>query len=260
MALPRRAAWPLMLLLPACSLLPEEEPATPRSVAAEPLSPAQASQIYVEKGVHYLEAGQYDVALKDLEKATELDDDNSEACNALGVLYQQIDRPDEADRHFRKAIGLNPDNYGARNNYGRFLCKTGHAEEAFEQFRAVYGTRLYGQPWLPLTNAGLCAQSVGRMAEAERFLRRALEANPRFPPALLAMARLSRDMGQLLAARGFLERALSAAGSTAEALLLGIEIEMALGNRQAAAGYMATLTTRFPDATELMQARQRFGG
>lgn len=247
------AVLAMAMLGGACSSLPQDAENT-RS--AEPLSAEQASRIFVEKGVHYLDAGQYEIALKDLQKAIELDDDNSEAYNALGVLYQRIDNPAQADSHFRKAIRLKEDNYGARNNYGRFLCGTGRAAEAFEQFRSVYGTKLYGQPWMPLTNAGICAHSVGQMAEAERLLRLALEANPRFPPALLELARLSRDTGQATSARGFLQRYISTIGPTPEALLLGIEIEMGLGNTQAAIDYMNTLRNQFPDATEVMQARQ----
>lgn len=248
------AVLAMAMLGAACSSLPREEENTR---VAEPLSAEQASRIFVEKGVHYLDAGQYEIALNDLLKAIELDDDNSEAYNALGVLYQRIDKPSQADSHFRKAISLKEDNYGARNNYGRFLCGSGHPVEAFEQFKSVYGTKLYGQPWIPLTNAGICAHSVGQMVEAERFLRLALEANPRFPPALLELARLSRDTGQAMAARGFLQRYIGATGTTPEALLLGIEIEMGLGNTQNALEYLNTLRNQFPDATEMMQARQR---
>lgn len=235
------------------SLPPEEEP--PR--AREPLSPEQGSQIYTEKGVHYMEAGQYEIALHDMKKAVELDDDNSEAYNALGVLYQQLGDRAEADSHFRKAISLKPDNFGAHNNYGRFLCATGRPAEAFEQFSQVIDTRLYAQPWIPLTNAGVCARSVGQLPQAEAYLRKALEADPRFPPALLEMARVSRETGQAMAARGFLQRYLGVNGPTPAALLLGIEIEMSLGNSPAAADYMQTLRNKFPDAAELMQARQR---
>ena len=250
-----KGGWLAVLLpslLAACSSLPpaEENPRT-----TEPLSPAQASQIYTEKGVHYMEASQYEIALDDLQKAVELDDDNSEAYNALAVLYQRIDRPAEADSQFRKALRVKPDNYGARNNYGRFLCSQNRPDEAFEQFAQVIGTKLYAQPWIPLTNAGVCALLLGKRAEAERYLRRALEREPRFPPALLEMAKLSRASGQAMAARGFLERYLSAAGPTPEALLLGMEIEMSLGNTQAAAGYRQTLRSQFPDSTEVMRAR-----
>ena len=250
----RRVLLSAAVLCAACSSLPPEEE-TPRT--REPLSDEQASGIYVEKGVHYMEAGQYEIALQDLNKAVELDGDNSEAHNALGVLYQRIDDRSQADQHFRKALSLKPDNYGARNNYGRFLCMAGQPNEAFEQFAQVIRTKLYGQPWIPLTNAGVCARSIGKRDLAESYLRKALESEPNFPPALLEMARLSRETGQTLAARGFLQRYLAGVAPTPEALLLGVEIEVSLGNNSAAADYLNTLRTKFPDATEVIQARRK---
>ncbi len=243
------------LLGSACSSLPPDEDV--ETTATEPLSPEQASQIYVEKGVQYMAAGRYEIALQDMQRGVELDDENSEAYNALGVLYQELGDPAQADSHFRQALNLKPDNFGARNNYGRFLCSRRRVDEAFEQFAMVINTKLYGQPWIPLTNAGVCARSIGRRPQAESYLRRALEAEPRFPPALLEMAKLSRETGQSMVARGFLERYLIANGPTPEALMLGIEIEMGLGNQPAAAQYLQTLRDRFPDAPEVMRVRQK---
>jgi len=247
------AALLLGALNAACSSLPQEE----EQPARGPLTDEQASSIYVDKGVNYMESGQYEVALQDLKRAIELNDENSEAYNAIAVLYQRIDDRSEADSHFRKALSLKPDNFGARNNYGRFLCLNERPKEAFEQFNQVISTKLYGQPWIPLTNAGVCARSIGQWPTAENYLRKALVANSNFPPALLEMARLSRETGQAMAARGFLQRYLGSTGPTPEALMLGIEIEMGLGNTQAAADYMQTLRNKFPDSTEVMQARQK---
>jgi len=238
----------------SCSSLMQEEE---RPRERPPLTDEQASSIYVDKGVNYMEAGQYEVALQDLQKALELNDENSEAHNAIAVLYQRIDDPSQADSHFRKALSLKPDNFGARNNYGRFLCLNERPQEAFEQFSQVIGTKLYGQPWIPLTNAGVCARSIGRLPQAENYLRQALVSNASFPPALLEMARVSRETGQAMAARGFLQRYLTATGPTPEALMLGVEIEMGLGNQQSANDYLQTLHQKFPDSTEVMQARQK---
>jgi type IV pilus assembly protein PilF len=248
------AALLLSGLNAACSSLPQEEE-RPRSQS--PLTDDQASSIYVDKGVNYMESGLYEVALQDLQKAIELNDENSEAHNAIAVLYQRIDDRSQADSHFRKALSLKPDNFGASNNYGRFLCLNERPQDAYEQFNLVIDTKLYGQPWIPLTNAGVCAHSIGQLPQAENYLRKALVANPNFPPALLEMAKVSRESGQVMAARGFLQRYLGNNGPTPEALMLGIEIEMGLGNTQAAADYMQTLRNQFPDATEVMQARQK---
>lgn len=238
----------------ACSSYSPPEEYTRRN---DPYAELSDSQVFIEKGIRYMDSGLYDVALKDLEKAVELDDENSEAYNALGVLYQRIENVPKADASFRKALALKPDNYAARNNYGRFLCSEGKYAEAATQFQTVIGTKLYNQPWIALTNFGLCAQSAGKKGEAELYLRQALEAEPNFPPALLGMAKLMRETGQNLSARAFLQRYFGAAAPTAESLALGIEIETALRNPQAAEEYARTLQRQFPNSREASQARHR---
>jgi type IV pilus assembly protein PilF len=235
MTIPVLASLGMAAVLAACSSSSarDEEP----SRANDPMAKLNPGQVYMEKGVHYMEEGRYDVALKDLTRSVELDDDNSDAYNALGVLYQKLDDPAHADASFKRALSIKPDNFAARNNYGRFLCSQNQPAEAFAQFQQVIATKLYNQPWIPLTNAGVCANSTGRKTDAEAYLRQALEVEPDFPPALLEMAKLSRDTRQYLSARGFLQRYFSVAGPSPESLQLGIEIETALGNGQAAGEY-----------------------
>ncbi|CAL1239884.1 type IV pilus biogenesis/stability protein PilW [Candidatus Methylocalor cossyra] len=238
--------------LAACASTPE-----PGRRTNDPLNALSASQVYVEKGIKYMDVGKYDVAKRDLERAIDLDGDNSEAYNALGVLYQRLDDPHQAEKYFRKALSVKADNFGARNNYGRFLCLQGKYAEGMEQFRQIMASRLYDQPWIALTNAGMCARSAGKKAEAEGFLREALKAEPDFPPALLELAELSQETGQHLSARAFLERYHGVARPTARSLRLGVEIERALGNAEAAADYLKTLQGRFPEAGEAADSRHR---
>jgi len=215
------------------------------------------SDIYVQKGVQYMENGQLDVALQDLQRAIELDEHNSEAHNAIAVLYERLNRPGEAEAHFKRALSLDPNNSSALNNYGRFQCAQGQYEKAMSQFRQVIGSPLYPLPWVALTNAGLCARSAGKNKEAEEYLRRALEKNATFPPPLLEMAKLSLQSGQYLSARAFLQRYEAVAEKNPESLWIGLQTELALGNRQAAADYGETLRSRFPDSREAVQLRKQ---
>lgn len=241
----RLAALGLAGLLGACASEPEVvvQQQQPQEIKYKP---EDASRIYMEKGVRYMESGSYEIALKDMQRAIELDDENSEAYNAIGVLYERIDDFPNAERSYKKALSIQSDNYRARNNYARFLCSRGRANEAFEEFAKIIGNKLYDQPWVALTNAGVCAHGQGKRAEAENYMRKALEVAPNFAPALLEMARLSRESNQLMSARAFLERYFSAAGPSPDALKLGIEIENGLGNPDAAEEYARMLRGRFP--------------
>jgi len=214
------------------------------------------SDIYVQKGVRYMENGQLDIALQDLQHAIELDGRNSEAHNAIAVLYERLDQPGAAEEHFKRALSLDAGNSSALNNYGRFLCAQGQYDKAMDNFRRVIDSKLYKQPWIALTNAGLCANAAGKKKEAEDHLRKALEANPTFPPALLELAKLSLETGQYMSARAFLQRYEAVAEPDPQSLWIGVQTENALGNSQAAGDYINALRSRFPDSREAMQAKK----
>jgi type IV pilus assembly protein PilF len=227
---------------------------------AEQSAKHATADIYVKKGVTYMENGMLDVALQDLQHAIDLDPRNSEAHNAIAVLYERLDQPQAARAHYRRAIELAPDNASAENNYGRLLCAQGEYAEAMKHFQKIMASRLYQTPWLALTNMGHCAYLDGKKQEAEQYLRKALELEPKFPPALLQMCRLSLENRQYLSARAFLQRYQEVAEDTPETLWAGIQIEHALGNRPAVVNYIEKLRGQFAEAKETALARKQFPG
>ncbi|MBS1212967.1 MAG: putative type pilus biosis protein PilF [Proteobacteria bacterium] len=245
MSLRRQVLTVVLLSLAACYSTPKKDPNTP-----------SASEIYVQKGVQYMETGQLEFAMQDLQHAIDLDGKNVEAHNAMAVLYERLNRPLDADKHYQRALSLDSDNASTLNNYGRFLCGQGHYEKSMQYFNQVIESKLYPLPWVALTNAGLCARSSGRRKEGEEYLRKALEANPTFGPALLGMAKLSLESGQYMSARAFLQRAEATGPLNADGLWLGVQAEHALGNEEAASGYLNDLRSRFPDSREAAHARK----
>lgn len=237
----------------ACTTTPTEPERN-----TDPYASMSPSDIYVQMGVQYMEQGKFEIADADLRHAIELDDDNSEAYNALGVLYDRLKRDRDSRAYFEKAISLKPDNYSARNNYGRFLCSRGAYPDGMAQFQKVIAAPLYGQPWIPLTNAGLCAKNNGRARDAEQYFRDALQRNPAFPPPLLEMAKISLASRQYLPARGFLQRYHAVTADTPDSLWTGLQTEVALGADDNARIYRDRLKKQFPDAAETRKA-ERYG-
>lgn len=218
----------------------------------------RASDIYVNKGVGYLEEGRYEQARVDLERALELNSNSSEAHNAMAVLAERLDKPEQARSHYKQAISLDERNYGAFNNYSRFLCSHGEYEEGEQLLEQVIDTHLYAQPWLVLANKGICYKSAGKLDEAERSLREAVELQPDFSPALLELARLSFDSKNFMKTRAFLLRYVVTAQHTAETLWMAAKTEEALGNQTGMRGYLAQLQERFPESPEAAAAKQAY--
>ena len=212
------------------------------------------TELYMLKGVQYMENGRLDVAQQDLERAVELDDKSTEAHNLLGVLYERIKRLEDAEGQYSRALSLDEKNFAAANNYGRLLCAEGRYDLAMKRFQTIIDSKVYPTPWLALTNAGICAKTKAMGAEAENYLRKALESNPNFAPALLEMAKLSLENRNYLSARAFLERFESLSGATPESLFIGMQTELGLGNAKDADAYRKKLQRQFPESKEALRS------
>ncbi|MFQ5659926.1 MAG: type IV pilus biogenesis/stability protein PilW [Gammaproteobacteria bacterium] len=210
----------------------------------------------VNLGVEYMQRGDFEKALEKLDRARQIDPGYFGTYNIYGLLFQRLGKMKQAERNFRKAISLGNNDPGTLNNYGQFLCETGKADEAEQTFALAVKNPLYKTPEIALTNAGLCALLNGHEEDAEKYLRRALESNPKIPKALLKMAQISYDKKNYLSGRAYLQRYLELADHTAETLWLGIRIEKQLGDENAVSSYALLLKNSFPDSkeNEMLQA------
>lgn len=203
--------------------------------------------------VEYMRRGEYERALEKLERARIADPGYPLTYNTYGVLYQMLGDATRAEQNFRKALALAPGDSATLNNYGRFLCQRQRIDDAQQAFADAANNPLYETPEIPIANAGICALSNGRIEEAERFFRRALDLDPNLPTALLQMAVLSHQQQKFLPARGYLQRYAAIAPHTAESLWLGVRIERELGDRNAVSSYALQLRNQFPDSDETRQ-------
>lgn len=220
---------------------------------------ARRVQIHTSLGAEYMTRGQLDVAKQELELALDLDGDDSQANHYMGLLQIRLKDRGQGESYLRRAIRLKPDNAEARNSYGVFLCEQGKLDEADEQFQAALRIPLYTTPDQANTNAGICRIKKGDRRGAQAYFRAALQGNPRNPPALINMARLSYESGEHLAARGFMQRYLEVAGDNPEVLLLAFRIERALGAKDAQVNYALRLRGKYPNSVEAKELRSIAG-
>lgn len=214
------------------------------------------ADVYVQLAVEYMRERQFGEALKNAKKAVIVDPKRSSAHNVLGLIYQRLGESTLAEKAFQEAIRLDPRDPYALNAYGSFLCNDQRFKEADTMFQRAVENPLYSTPAVALTNAGLCAQNAGDLARAEANLRRALRANKRFAPALLAMANITLERDNPLSARAYVQRYAEVAAHTPESLWLGIRAEDALGDRDQAARYATHLQSRFPDSEQVQLLKE----
>ncbi|MBI5040899.1 MAG: type IV pilus biogenesis/stability protein PilW [Gammaproteobacteria bacterium] len=216
-------------------------------------SPAEAN---VELGVLYMQQGQKVIAMEVLQKALTQDPNSADAHTAIAVLYASLGETDKADDHFRRSLSLDAKNPQTRNSYGSFLCEQKQWDDAEKQYLTAANNPLYDSPQLSYTNAGICASRAQNLAKAEQYWRKALEISPKYPPALLQMARLNVNQKNYMSARAYLQRFHEVARPTPESLWLGIQTERVLGDKNAEASYSMLLKNGFPDSP---QAKQLLG-
>ena len=239
----------LGLALAGCGGKQTKEGENPLGLDAE----NSPGDLYVAMAAEYYRLGQLEPALRRAEQAIAEDPKNPRAHYMLAVIYQQIGQAQRADESFKKALELSPNNSDVRNAYGTFHCNQKRYAEADAQFAKALENPLYSTPWVAMTNAGTCAASAGNATKAESEYRRALNANPRFGPALIKMAEIDYKRGDAKGAKGYLDRYFQSNTPTPYALLLGVRTELKLGNKTGAATYEQVLRKNFPNARETLE-------
>jgi type IV pilus assembly protein PilF len=244
----------LVVFLAACSSAPKT---TPPQVAEPPpppkqveVSPKERAQLHIDLGAGYYERGQMDIALDELNEAVKLDPNSANAYNIFGLVYSMLGETAKAEQSFQKALQLAPQDSDIHHNWGWYLCTHGRAREAIPEFEQAIRNPLYKTPEIALINAGKCSVSIGDIANAEIYFKRALSASPNNPNAAYGLALIAYKASRFGEARGWMRPAVQQANPAPEALYLGICVERKLGDRQAELSYVAQLRNRYPDADE----------
>lgn len=244
--------------LPACSRLTFIKPdysKTEYRSTSEPVSahdsPAVKERIAARERISLassrLQSGDLAAAEREARAALKQDPRSAEANTILAIVESQRGHTAQAGAYYKRAAELAPDRGGELNNYGTWLCSNSQATESLAWFDRAIAAPNYAQA-SALANAGACALQAGDTARAERYVRRAMQLEPKNAAALGVMAELAYAKGNYFEARAFSERRLSAAPANASALLLASQIENKLGDRAAADRYVRRLRQEFPNA------------
>jgi len=177
--------------------LAEAETACREALQAEPENPHALHLL----GLVAFKLGNSELALKSLQEAIRLDPLNAFLHNNLGETYRGLNRLEDAENCYVKALALRPDYSEANANLGLVL----HASEKIERSARGY------------VNLGIALEAAGRVADAERSYRRALESEPDNPGAHLGIGHVLERAGQLAEAEQSARKALALKPDWAEA-------------------------------------------
>ena len=212
-----------------------------------------AAQIRVELGQRYMQQGKLELALENLQKALQYDDNYADAHTVIAVLYERIGNVEEAGKHYKRAVELAPKSGDTNNNYGQFLCAEGRYDEAQKYYAQAMRDPFYKTPAVLYANAGVCLVDHGgglRLDDAQLDFRRALEVDPNNALALYYLAKLLYLKNDFFHARAFIQSFDALGHPDPAALLLARNIEVKLGHADAARSYAERLRKDFPDSEQ----------
>jgi tetratricopeptide (TPR) repeat protein len=130
-----------------------------------------------EKGQRWDDMGK---ALDAAEKLSESNEDKESVWFIRGAMYERMKKLDKAEVEFRKVLTANPDNAGAMNYIGYMLAD---ANLRLEESLGLITKALDIEPGngAYLDSLGWVQFRLGRLDDAEKSMRLALEKTPRDP-------------------------------------------------------------------------------
>jgi Tfp pilus assembly protein PilF len=167
----------------------------------------EASQKRYLLGADYFNKGMVEPALEELSKASELDPNNADAHNLLGLVWlrkgaeadelstrnqclkgealalekQEADAQfKKAEEQLRRAIALRKDFSEARNNLAVVMLHFGRYDEAIELEEKALANILFREPFTAQGNLGQAYLEKGDYVRAAKALRQALFEQPKF--------------------------------------------------------------------------------
>ncbi len=200
---------------------------------AERISDLEAVALfYSNRGAELVRAGDQRAALEWLETASRLAPNLGEIWVNMGVARRRSGRATEAEAAYRRALEEDPEQVPAYQNLAALLTLTGRGEEATELL-ALTDRATNRNPFSYLALGDL-ARERGRLAEAERFYRRALRLDPKQAEPHAAMGEWAVAAGRPHEARRWLRKAVKIDPQEARTVRLKLLLGAAKGGSTAA--------------------------
>ncbi|MDI6889492.1 MAG: tetratricopeptide repeat protein [Thermodesulfovibrionales bacterium] len=117
-------------------------------------------------GLSHFNENRIQMAYVEFQKALELNPDDKEVLNALGVVYLVFEDLQKARESFLKAVTLDPNFSEAHNNLGVTYGKMGRWSDTLNSFKSAIKNPLYQKPEIAYNGLGEAYYRLGRIDEA----------------------------------------------------------------------------------------------
>ena len=215
------------------------------------------AELHTALAGEYYSRGNFTVALAETRLALKDDSSYFQAYNMQGLVFMELHEDAAAREAFDSALRISPNNAEVLNNFGWFLCLRSDPARGLGMMQRAATDNYYPTPEKAYLSAGLCLRRMGRAAEAEESLRRAVLIRPDLIGALYNLAVITYDRGAYKESEGYLLRYMRLAQPSIEALVLGVRIARNNGDKVAEDSYMQQLRRRFADSPQLQELEGR---
>ncbi len=203
--------------------VPESEMTpTPRAVSTrldlQVLQSPDDVSLRLERGEEYLRLRDYGAALRDFERAQDLEPERAEAYVGMGRTYFYLRRWQEAEAAFSTAISFNPDLESAHFWRGTVLYYQGRYEAALEEFTWARDLAPEVDP-LTLAWQARAAVAAGNLELAQAVLEEAFILDEELPLLYIVRGELRVQQEEIEGAQGDLLYAVNLAPHDFEALV-----------------------------------------
>jgi tetratricopeptide (TPR) repeat protein len=134
-------------------------------------------------GNFFLNQGNFDEALKYLQKSLSLKEDYYLAWNSIGITQMMKGNPDEAMKAFERCLAIAPMFSEARNNLGTLYQETNQLDKAEAEYMKAAQDLNYERRENPNFNLARLYILQGRLENAYEYVQKAIQINPRFAMA-----------------------------------------------------------------------------
>ncbi len=157
----------------------------------------QSATAHYKIGVSYLNEAKAQQAFVEFHKAYELNPDDREVLNAIGIIYLlYFDDTAKAIEFFEKAVKADPNYSEAYNNLGFAYEKLGQFDKAISFYKKAVSNLLYSTPEKAYISMGNSYYRLGKYEDAISSFKNAVNRAPDLSLPYMRMALCYNAMGR----------------------------------------------------------------